>query len=148
MTLTDIENEYTKLTNEFDTLFEEIIDNVSLDDKTLKDALKTQLPMQLQLESLSKRTNYLHDNAEIALDDEYGKAIKEVMSDGYKSVSITEAKMYAASNVDYKHARRVVTKVKRLRDEVKGSLDVINSRKYTLHNLTNALVAGVDRTIL
>lgn len=148
MTLNDIENTFSSLEKQFDELFDEIIDNVSLDDKTLKEALTTQLPMQLQLESLAKKAAYLYDNMEVALDDAYGQAIKEEMSDGYRSVTIAEAKAYAASNTNYKHAKRMMSKVRKLRDEIKGSLSVIDSRKYTLHSLTNAIVAGVDRTIL
>lgn len=148
MTLNDIENETKIIQSQFDALFDEIIDNVSLDDKTLKEALKTQLPMQMQIESLSKRANYLYDNMEVVMDDELGKAIKAEMNDGYRSVTVSEAKAYAATNTGYKHAKRMLTKVRLLRDEIRGSKDVIDSRKYILHAMTNAVVAGSENTIL
>lgn len=148
MTLNDVENSLDALSKEFDELFEEIIPLVSLEDKTLKEALKSQLPMQLQLESISKKANYLYDNAEVSLEDAYGNAVRHEMSDGYRSVTIAEAKTYAYANKEYKHAKRITIKAKRLRDEIKGCLSVVETRKYTCHSLTNAIVAGADNTIL
>ena len=148
MTLNDIENDYQRLSDKFDSVFDGLIDAVELNGKSLKEALKTQLPLQLEMETLSKRANYLQDNIDILVDDEFGKAISAAMKDGYRSVTINEAKLSAASNTSYKHAKRTAAKVRRLKDEIKGCLEVVNSRKYTLHAMTNALVAGVDNIIL
>lgn len=148
MTILDIETQHGLIRQQFDDLFDRLIDLVELDGKTLKDALKSQLALQLELEVLAKKANFLFENAEIVLDDEYGMAIKEAMKDGYRSVTINEAKVTAACNKSYRHARSIVSKVKYLRDEVKGCLEVATTRRYTLHSMTTALIAGVDQITL
>ena len=148
MTLNEIENQLKKLNDEFDEIFEEVIPHISLNDMTLKEALQSQLPMQLRMESLSKKANYLCDNAEVMVEDVYGKAVKSEMSDNYRSVGIAEARLYANSNTEYKHAKRIHIQARRSRDEIKGCLEVIHSRKYTLHNLTSAIVSDSELKVL
>lgn len=148
MTLDDIKQQLAEVEESFEELFEESIDLVSLQDKTLKEALKTQLPLQLQLEVIVRRLFFLYDQAEIEMDESYSIAIAQQMKNSYRDITFTQAREYAKADPDYKSARQLLAKIRKTRDEAKGCLEVVNSRKYTLNNLTNSIIAGVENTIL
>lgn len=144
----DIEKELEKLEEQFEKLFDEVIDILELNGRTLKEALVTQLPMQVQVEVLVRHLCYLYDEAEVEVESAYSKAVKDQMHDSYRDVNISEAKIYAKADPVYKDYCRLLNKVRKVRDEARGTLDIVNSRKYTCNNLTNSIVAGVDSTIL
>ncbi len=144
----DIEKELESLEEAFNKLFDEAIDMLELNGRTLKEALVTQLPMQIQIEVIVRRLYYLYDETELEVDAAYAKALQSEMKDSYRDVSISEAKEYAKADQTYKDFRRLLNRVRKVRDEAKGTLEVINSRKYTCNNLTNSIVAGVESTIL
>lgn len=148
MTLDKERKTLERLSNTFDGLVERTIDTVSLQHKTLKEALTSQLPLQLELEMLVKRLHYLHDNVELEVDEAYAIAIATQMKNSYRDITYTQAKDYAKADPEYKSAKKFLYDVRKVRDEAKGCLEVVNTRRYTLNNMTNAIVAGVENSIL
>lgn len=136
------------LRRKFDSLMEEAFEKIPLENVRLSDALKNQLELQLLWETLSKKCSTLYDICEIEADTAYSNAISAELKDSYKKTTVTEAKEFAKADANYKAFRRLLADVKELRDEARGVLSTIESRKYILNNLTNSIVAGVDGTIL
>jgi hypothetical protein len=132
----------------FDSMYDEAIETVPLDNMKLVEALKSQIPMQMQWETLHKTACRYHDVVENEMESIYSEAISGELRDSYKSVSISEAREFAKTDFEYKEYRALLVDIRSLRDEIKGVLEVITSRKYTLNNMSNAIVAGVEDHIL
>jgi esterase/lipase len=136
------------LEDTYNELLQKCEESILLDGVTLKNALKSQLQLQMDWEIITKQIAHLHDTVENEMESIYAEAISKELKDSYRSSSISEAKEFAKTNKEYKEIRRLYVDVKRLRDESRGVLDTINSRKYLLNNMTNSIVASVDDTIL
>lgn len=148
MTLTDIENELNKLSQQLDDAYEKSEPLILIEDVRLNDALKTQLQLQLLWENITKKLCWLYDVAEEHTETAYAEAFKNEMKNTYVDVSTTEGREYAKANPAYRDARKLMIEVRHVRDEAKGILETVISRKYILNNLTNAKVASVDKDIL
>lgn len=148
MDIITIKNEFKKQTQAYDALFDKLIPEVTLDGRILTESLKNQAPLMVEWEVMTKRFNYLYDECETIVETTYAEAIKVAMLDKYRDVSISEAREYAKCDPAYKVARETLNEIRHARDECRGILESVISLKYTLNNITNAIVAGVDKTIL
>lgn len=149
MDVIELNDKFEAAYETYDELTETSLPLIELDGVTLKEALKNQMPLMIKWEVMSKTFDHLFNEAEILVDEAYGNAIGNAYrAEKYREISTTEAKERAKGDATYKTAKRLMNKIRHSRDECKGILEVINSRKYTLNNLTNSIVAGVDRTIL
>jgi len=143
-----IESAYETFVDEFDRVYKETLPLVAIDGVLLKEALTNQVTLQLKWELLTKRINRIFDAAELEAETAYSEAISKELRDSYKSVSISEAREYAKSDEAYKSFRRLMIEIRQVRDESRGILETINSRKYILNNITNAVVASVTNHII
>lgn len=146
--LPDIKQSFERGKELFETTLEATVDDVELDGCVLKDALKAQTKLQMRWELVTKRLNRVYDDIETYTETIYANAIKTEMRNKNKMLSITEAKEYAKTDPVYYDCRIFMAEVRELRDEARGLLDVVIARRYILNNLTNSVVASVDRTIL
>lgn len=146
--LADYQKRAKVLSDNYNELLNQCEESILIEGITLKNALKSQLQLQMDWEIITKRISYLFDLIENEMETEYAEAISKELKDSYRSTSITEAKEFAKTNKNYRDMRKLFIDVKYLRDEARGVLETINSRKYLLNNMTNAVVASVDDTIL
>lgn len=144
----EIEELLNSAIEQYDALFNETVDAMSLDKIPLADALKEQVPLMIRWEIMSKKFNYIYDEAELLEDSEYANALKKAITDKYRDVSYNEAKEYAKGDKAYINVRKLRNKIRSYRDECKGLLESVHSRKYILNNMTQAMVASVDRNII
>lgn len=148
MDVIDIQNRLATLEAEFNTLFNDTLPLFDLSGNTLKACLINQLPMQVEWEMMVRKLSYLFDECEMEMETAYSASFKNEMSNVYVKVSTTEAKEFAKADPTYQSYRKALNKVRQVRDEARGCLETVMSRKYTCNSLTNAIVAGVDSTIL
>ena len=148
MTLQDLQKEFDDYLDKHDEALEFAEKEIDFDGKQLKDALKNQLKLQMRWEILTKRINKIYDICEYTMDEAYASAVNSELRDNFKDVKISEAKEYAKADKTFKAARRLLIDIREVRDEARGALDVITSRKYLLNSMTNAMVASVENTIL
>lgn len=148
MDLIDIQNEFDRLKQDYEELFEETEELVLIEGKILKDALRDQLPLELSWELMVKKLCNLYDHAELLVDTTFAEAVKEVMKDKYVDHTFMEAKTYAKANKSYKAAVTLLNDIRHIRDESKGVSEVTKTRKYTLKSLSDVLVAGVENHII
>lgn len=146
--LKKIKTDFDAAVKLYEKTYEETVDMVSLDGSVLKEALKNQVTLQLSWEMIVKKLNKVYDSCELAVDSSYAAAVSAELRNAYKSVSITEAKEFARANVDYQEAKKLLIDVREVRDEAKGILNTIESRKYILNNITNSVIASVDKHIV
>jgi hypothetical protein len=132
----------------YEQTYNDTIDSVSLDGVILKEALKNQIDLQLAWEVLVKRINKTFELCELEVESTYAAAVSAELKNAYKTVNITEAKEYAKANPDYQDARKLLIDIREVRDEAKGILSAIESRKYILNNITNAVVASAESHII
>lgn len=144
----DLVKSYDDLVEIYEDKLDTLEKEIDINNMKLNEALKSQLQLQLDWEMLSKQVNYLFDYSEAEVESTYSNAIEVEMKNQQRMCTISEARDYARANKDYKQAKRIMIKIKQLRDECKGILEVIHSRKYILNNMTNALVSGVNDMIL
>ena len=148
MDIVEISTRFDSLKSDYESLFEETADMIELDTKQIKDALKNQLLLEVNWELMSKKLSHLYDQCETEVESAYSDAVKDAMSDRYKEVTFTEAKVYAKANPTYKASVSLMHDIRHIRDECKGLESVVRSRKYILNNLTNLVVAGSENHIL
>lgn len=146
--LKKIKTDFDAAVKLYEKTYEETVDMVSLDGSVLNEALKNQVTLQLSWEMIVKKLNKVYDSCELAVDSCYAAAVSAELRNAYKSVSITEAKEFARANIDYQDAKKLLIDVREVRDEAKGILNTIESRKYILNNITNSVIASVDKHIV
>ncbi len=147
-TIEDFTKRFKIISSNYEELLAKCEESILLEGISLKEALKSQLQLQMDWEVVSKRITYLCDQIENEMETAYAEAIKKELKDSYRSTSISEAKEFAKTDPDYKALRKLYINVKYTRDEARGVLDTVNSRKYLLNNMSNAIVASVEDTIL
>lgn len=133
---------------EYDALFEETLSEIELDGQVLQTALKKQVTLLVKWELMSKKMDFAYNQCELLSEEAYAKAFKEAMFDRHRDVQTTQAKEIARSDKDYIDARKLLNVLRNMRDECRGILETVNSRKYILNNIVAALTHGVDHTIL
>lgn len=148
MTEADVVKEYNKLEKLIDKEMDDAMELVDLEHKKLKDALKEQIGLQMLWESLTTRAKYLKEVSEDIKEEFQSAAIVSLMRDSHRTTTITEAKIFANADPDYKRYKRFHQKVVNLYETSKGVNETITSRKYILNNLTNAVVASVENQII
>lgn len=147
MKFSKILTEYDKTVKEYDKLFDETLPEIELKGKVIEQ-LTHQVTLMIQWEVMTKRLNKLHDDCIILAEDEYGRALQTAMRDKYREVSISEAKEYAKMDDGYKNSRKLLNKIRHVRDEARGILEVIHSRKYILNNVVQSITADAENYIL
>lgn len=147
MKFSKILTEYDKTVKEYDELFDETLPEIELKGKVIEQ-LTHQVTLMIQWEVMTKRLNKLHDDCIILAEDEYGRALQTAMRDKYREVSISEAKEYAKMDDGYKNSRKLLNKIRHVRDEARGILEVIHSRKYILNNVVQSITADAENYIL
>jgi hypothetical protein len=148
MKIQDIQTKFAALQARFDQLYEDTVDDISVSDKVLKEALSTQVDLQLQWGMFGKNLSHLHDICEMEVEAAYATAVGREMKDGYKSVNISEAKEYAKADADYKAAKRLLIDIRQLRDNTREINEAIISRKYVLNNITGAVIASAENHMI
>lgn len=144
----ELKDEFEAQTLKYDALFDSTLDDMEFDSRMLKEALKCQMSLMVQWEVMTKKFNYLYDECEVLVDEEYGNALKLAMKDKYREITISEAKEYAKANATYKTVRRLMNKIRHSRDESRGLLESVHSRKYIMNNMVQSIVASVENHIL
>lgn len=133
---------------EFDKYEAKLEDEVELQGKVLETALVDQISMQLKWNRLYAKVYALRQEAKMEAEAEFGRAFTSSTGNAYKSVSSTEAKHHAMCDDAYILAKQRETKVIRLEKEVEGVVDVIESRKYVLKDITSTVIKDCNGKIL
>jgi len=137
-----------KLQDQFDIYEETLEDEVDLQGKILEKALASQTEMQLRWNRLYARVYALRQEAKMEADAAFGRAFTAATGDAYKSVSSTEAKHHAMCDDTYIRTKQREIKVVRLEKEVEGVVDVIESRKYILKDISATVIKECNGKIL
>lgn len=146
--MSNFTSELADCQKEYDTLAVNLKTNVLLSGKRLEPALSEHTPMQLSWGLLGARLSGMHEQAKNVSSTLYGDAFTFAQSNNYKSVNSTEAKWAAEADDDYNKAKTIELKIYRLRKEVEAVIDVIESRKYILKDLTASIINAVDSKLL
>lgn len=136
------------LITEFEDVYEKTIEDVKIDGSRLKEALANQIELMIKWETLLARAKTLVSIAEDGTENSYSDAITAVLQDSFKKYSITEAKEVARCNKTYRSWKKTSIDVNSLYNEIKAILEVVQSRKYILNNITNSVVASQENHII
>lgn len=144
----DYKKQVEDLNEKLNSYYDEYLDEMTIDNIRLKDALKSQVTLQLVFESFYAKTKRLQGLIEEEMDNAYSEAVIEQTSNNYRDVSISEAKEAAKANRMYRLYRRLNIEAKSLVADSNATLETVTTRKYILNNMSNAVIASVENTIL
>lgn len=144
----ELEDDFNSLAAMFEEKIESDEKTIVIDDRPLKTALVEQLKLQMDWETLSKRANNLYDLCEFYTEDMYAQALTKELRDAHYKCTISEAREFAKNDNAYRKAKHLQISVKELRDEIRGVLEVITSRKYVLNNISNIVISGSESHII
>lgn len=142
------EKRFVVLTTIYEDLYRDTSPIIPLNGMILKEALKNQVALQMDWELLVKKLNKVYDVCENEAELAYASAISVELKNAYKSTTISEAREFAKADPVYQRAKRMIMDVRETRDEARGILEVIQSRKYILNNITNAVIASAETHII
>lgn len=142
---TDYDTELAACQKEYDLLSSTFLSDIKLQGKKLEPALSEQPKLQHDWILLGAALAWLYKEACNDADTAYGDAFILAQSDNYKSRNSTEAKWFAERDGGYNVAVRVKNKVFRLKKQVDGIIEVIESRKYILKDLTASILGQVSK---
>lgn len=148
MDIKTLEASFRKKVGEYEDLMEASLVEVEVDNKSLKDALKEQNGIQFKWERMSKSMDYYFNVCETISESMYADAIDRVMNNNYRDIKHNEARDRAKKDNDYRAARMLMNEIRHYRDEARGVLDVVISRRYILNNLTEAMCRSVDKDLI
>lgn len=143
-----LEDEIEKFIEVYEEEFSKVEKDLPLDGKKLNSCLKNQLDLELTWERLTKRINVISDRCEHMVDTSYSVAVKNEIQNNHRTTSISEAKEFAKNDQNYRDFKKLSIEIKKYRDEARGVLEVVRSRKYILNNMTNAIINGSEDKIL
>lgn len=144
----EIRSHLQKLSEQFDQLSTDTIDKVSIQNRVLKDCLAEQPELHINWEAQYTSFYNLERRSRMIVDVVYAKAYNKELSNSYKSLTATEAKNLALSNADYIRTKRLHNDCLAAKDDCEVILNTVRSRQFTLKDITNAVVAGVESHII
>lgn len=136
------------LYEKYESTSDSTISDVTLDGSQLKKSLANQIELMVQWEGISSEVKSFQSIVQSKVDDAYSDAIRSLLTDNHKSFTISEAKEIARCDASYREWRNIRLDTESLYNEVRGILEVIQSRKYILNNITNAVVASQENHII
>jgi len=139
---------FDNLVEVFENTSDKTLPLVELSNITLAEALKNQVVLELTWNEIVGRVKTLKSQIDVVIEEAYSDAITRELKDSYRSTSISEAREFAKTDKVYRDFKGLSVEVNDLYDESKGILDTIHSRRYVLNNMTNSIVASVDKNIL
>lgn len=148
MNLNDMEDRYEELKEEFEVLDTGIEEQILLSNKRLDECLINQIPLQRKWERFFSKLLGLYLDAKTETERAYAMAYTEAISDSYKAVSSTDAKHIAMCDDEYIKYKRFENKTYRLKRSAEKIVDLLESRKYILKDLSANVINGTDKTIL
>jgi hypothetical protein len=146
--MSSIEEKLQSYKVEVEELSKNIETDIVFDDKKLEASLVNQIDLQFKWNRMYAKVYSLRKNASIESEAAFARAYTNAVSDAYKSVSSTDAKHYAMCDDDYISSKQLETKITRLKKEVEGIVDVLESRKYILKDLTASIINECNGYIL
>ena len=144
----DYKKQVEDLNEKLNEYYDEYLEDMTIDNVRLKDALKSQVTLQLVFESFYAKTKRLQGLIEEEMENAYSVAITEQTSNNYRDVSISEAKEAAKGNRMYRLYRRLNIEAKALVSDANATLETVTTRRYVMNNMSNAIIASVENTIL
>jgi hypothetical protein len=139
--LNELRDYYTELLNNTES-------DILLENKTLKDANRQQLNLEMDWGTLFSTVYGICNMLEIEVDEAYSHSYSKLVNDSYKSYSATEAKQVAMTDPDYIETKKLYNQFKKLKLDIEVIKDTIESRRYLLKQLTDSVINGVDDTYL
>jgi regulator of replication initiation timing len=151
----DIDTIYVELVDTFealDTRFEEFLEEyteqISIENKKLKDALVEQVNLQQVFGSIVAKIKNLKDTVDHYVSSIHADAMNGELRNAYKSVNVTEAKSVANSNKMYRKFNSLAVQVAGLLYDADSAMETVTTRKYILNNMSNAIIASVENTVI
>lgn len=148
MTLEELEIQVTEALEDIDALMADDHEDILIDNKNIDAAMKQQIRLQIKWESVVSMIAGLLDECTTLSDELFAVAFHDRMINDDRSWSTTDAKILTQGDERYVKCKRLENRCKAAKREAEGFLRVIETRKYTLKNLTSLIIAGSDKYIL
>jgi len=138
--------------NDFDSIFEDTFDkdelSISIENSVLSECLKNQVTIQLRWEQIYRHICWIMHCAEDETERLFSIAFKELMSDSYKKLQVSEAKTYALSDHEVVKSKKILNRAKLLKGNTEGVLDSIKTRGYVLKNVCDVVINDKENYVI
>lgn len=122
--------------------------DVTLENRKIDECLVSQLQLQLKWNKILARANRLVKLAENNEEEHFSIAYRDTKEFSSHTLTATDVKHIAGSDLDYIAARNLSTDVIYIKNKIQAYTDTIESRKYILKDLTNLIINGAEKYIL
>lgn len=146
--LQELENQIEDLRIIFDENLDGDEDQISIENSVLSEALKNQVTLQMRWETIYRHACWIVNQLEDETERLFSIAFKELMSDSYKSLQVSEAKTYALSDAEVVRAKRLLNKAKHHKGSTEGVLDSIKTRGYVLKNVCDVVINDKENYVI
>lgn len=140
--------ELDNLEKDIERLYDETKDSILIKDRLLDDCLGEQVTLQVKWERMVGRAKRIYAEAKRKSETTYAIAYRTHLEGSRRSLSTTDAKFFAEGTTDYVDARKAEIRAYGALEEAEAVLKAVTSRQFALKDLTNAIVAGVNRHII
>lgn len=119
-----------------------------IENYTVDKTLISQIELQMTWNKFLGTVSWLLKQAKDEEDVLYAIAFRDAKLHSNVSLSASELKFFAESDMDYQDMKQVTTAVMRLKYTIQANVDAIESRKYILKDLVSLLIAGSEKYII
>lgn len=145
-------DDYTKklreLKQQYGSIQESLEEQIPLDNRLLQNCFKDQITMQIELNNFLSDLYYYHESVKTDVEELYSLRYQALIDDSYKGYSATEAKQIAMSDQNYLSLKKVYNQYHSLLVSVNQMNDLLETRKYTLKNLSDSMINGTNKAII
>lgn len=148
MDIEELEKKYASLDAKLEHLLSIHTETIQIYDVSLKDALKSQIRLELEFGTILSKIKFLFSMVDDMLEETQNELVSTQMKSSYSDIKLQEAKVHALSSSRFKDVKFIHTNIKGLLSDATVAYDTVISRKYILNNLTNATISSVENHLL
>jgi len=128
--------------------YNELEDELCLDDKLIKDVIKRYSELRIKWEKYRAFAKAAEDEFEYELEEARENATKRLRNNQSMDMTYTEAHNYALSDPTYLALRKELNTMKVVIELTRGALNTLDDMKWHLKAYTDLIVRGAEETIL
>ena len=125
---------------DYEAMAVDIETEVLLDDLKLTDAHKKQVRLQVTWEMFCSEVKFIVDQTKVNSEKCFAEAYRDAIGDNHKMYSSTDAKNIALCNEHFIEAKETENKALRLKRDVEAIISAIETRKYSLKDITASVI--------
>ena len=135
---------YTSLSSEYDTMINEDADYYDLKDKLLKDSQAIQIQLMMRWQNFHRNVDSILKIAKQKLDEVYGEAYLRMKKESKFDYNSTEMKYVVETDETLQKYRTIYNRIYVLRDKASDMVKLTEQRHWVIKELVTTMVNDGD----